>query len=391
VITDGRTAPSSETQQPSVPFTRLDNGDPALLAELVEAIEGIGRAGAFTLGQEVAGFENEFAHYCGAAHAVGLSSGTAALELSLRALGIGPGDEVIVPANSFIASAEAVSAVGARPRLVDVDPATALLTRETVERAITRQTACIMPVHLYGRSVDMDPILALAARRGLRVIEDACQAHGARYKGRRVGSLGDVGCFSFYPTKNLGCWGDGGAAVTNSPDVAERMRLLRSHGEVARHEHRVVSGTYRLHAIQAAVLRVKLPLLDAWNRARRRAAATLTQLLEGSLRTPNPADQRGDHVYHLYVASTPRRDALRRHLLHARVASAVHYPTPIHLQPAYAHLGLVLGDLPVAERLAAHSCSLPLFPGITDREIERVALKTREFVHDAGSGTPVSA
>jgi len=357
-----------------VPFTRLDNGDPELLAELLETVARVSRDAAFTLGAEVEGFEREFAAWCGSEHAVGVSSGTAALELALRGLGIGPGDEVIVPTNSFIATAEAVSAAGATPRLVDVDEETALLTAEIVEAALTPRTRCVIPVHLYGRTVEMDPLLELCRARGIRVVEDACQAHGARYRGRPAGSLGDAGCFSFYPTKNLGAWGDGGAVVSDDAELATRVRLLRSHGEGSRHHHEMPARTDRLDALQAAILRVKLERLDEANQRRRDAGAALREALAESPLTLPPAPAAdGDHVFHLFVVRTPERDELRERLGAAGVANAIHYPTPIHLQPAYADLGLGPGSLPVAEGLAAESCSLPVFPTISTEEIGRIA------------------
>ncbi len=363
-----------------VPFTRLDNGDPQLLAELMETIEGVAERAAFTLGEEVEGFEREFAEWCEVEHAVGVSSGTAALELALRGLGVGPGDEVVVPANSFIATAEAVSAAGATPVLVDVDGETALLTAEIAERAITPRTRCMIPVHLYGRTVEMNPLLELCRSRGIFVVEDACQAHGARYRGRPAGSLGDAGCFSFYPTKNLGAWGDGGAVVTGDADLASRVRLLRSHGEGTRHRHEMPARTDRLDALQAAILRVKLKHLDEAIDGRRRAGTALREALTDSPVSPPPAPSAdGDHVFHLFVVRSAARDALREHLDTHGVASAIHYPTPIHLQPAYAGLGQPLGSLPVAERLAAEICSLPVFPRIGEREIERIAAAATSF------------
>jgi dTDP-3-amino-3,4,6-trideoxy-alpha-D-glucose transaminase len=357
-----------------VPFTRLDNAEPALMAELLEVVADVAGHGAFTLGAHVEGFESDFADWCGTRHAIGVSSGTAALELGLRGLGIGPGDEVIVPANSFIATAEAVSAVGATPRLVDVDAETALLTAATVEPALTAATRCVIPVHLYGRPVDMDPLLALCRPRGIRVVEDACQAHGARYKGRPVGSLADAGCFSFYPTKNLGAWGDGGALVTDDEELATQVRLLRSHGEGTRHNHEMPARTDRLDALQAAILRVKLARLDVANQRRREAGAALRAALADSpVVAPAPPSADGDHVFHLFIVRTEARDALRAHLDAAGVASAIHYPTPIHLQPAYADLGQSPGSLPVCERLAGEICSLPIFPTISSAEIARVA------------------
>jgi dTDP-4-amino-4,6-dideoxygalactose transaminase len=312
---------------------------------------------------------------------VGVSSGTEALVLALRALEIGPGDEVIVPANSFIATAEAVSLVGATPRLVDVDPIDHVITAEVVEAALRPNTRAVIPVHLYGRTAPLDSILEVARAAEVAVIEDACQAHGARYHGQRVGAIGDVGCFSFYPAKNLGAWGDGGAVVTNEPAIAARIRLLRSHGERPRYRHRIPGTTARLDGIQAAVLRVKLRRLDGWNAERRRAAARLSAALRGSQVTPPPLPGPGhDHVFHQFVVETELRDAFRDHLDGHGVASGIHYPVPIHLSEAYADLGLGFGSLPVAERLAQRICSLPIFPGMSSDEIERVAEGASEFV-----------
>ena len=357
-----------------VPLTRLDNADPELMVELLEAVRRVAERGAFTLGDEVEGFERDFASYCGTAHAVGVSSGTEALALGLRALGVGAGDEVIVPANSFIATAEAVTLVGATPRLVDVDESTHLLTVENVERNLGPLTRCVIPVHLYGRTVDLDPIVELARGAGITVLEDACQAHGARYLERRVGSIGDAGCFSFYPAKNLGAWGDGGALVTDDPEIAERVRLLRSHGERPRYNHRICGTTARLDAIHAAVLRIKLRELDEANLARRAIAAALSAALSGSdVRTPRPADHVGDHVVHQYVVRSEHRDALREHLTGLGIATGVHYPVPIHLTGAYASLRLAPGSLPIAERLARTVCSLPIFPTMTEAQVDEVA------------------
>jgi dTDP-3-amino-3,4,6-trideoxy-alpha-D-glucose transaminase len=285
-----------------IPVTRLDQADPELLEELLDVVSRVARQGAFTMGAELEAFEDEFASYCEAGHAIGVSSGTEAISLALRALEIGPGDEVIVPANSFIATAEAVSWVGATPRLVDVDPETHLISPESVAAAIVLRTRCVIPVHLMGSTVDMEPILELARGAKLRVIEDTAQAHGAFHRGRRVGSIGDVGCFSFYPTKNLGAWGDGGAVVTSDPDIAERVRLLRSHGENPRYNHRIVGTTARLDALQAALLRVKLRRLDERNDDRRRLGAALCAgLAETSVDLPARAFAGADHVYHLFV------------------------------------------------------------------------------------------
>lgn len=363
-----------------VPFTRLDNAEPELLSELLEVVARVAEGAAFTLGEEVEGFEREFAAWCESEDAVGVSSGTAALELALRGLGVSSGDEVIVPTNSFIATAEAVSMAGATPVLVDVDEETALLTPEIVEAALTPETRCVIPVHLYGRTVEMGPLLDLCAQRNVFVVEDACQAHGARYRGRPAGSLGDAGCFSFYPTKNLGAWGDGGAVVTNDADLAAQVRLLRSHGEGARHHHEMPARTDRLDGLQAAILRVKLERLGEANQRRRDAGAALRNALAGSdVIAPPPPVTEGDHVFHLFVVRSTARDALREHLGANGVANAIHYPTPIHLQPAYAELGLTQGSLPVAERIAGESCSLPIFATIGEEEIERIAAAVDSF------------
>ena len=377
------THPSPVAAPAAVPFVRMDHDDPELLEELLGVVRTVAEQGAFIGGSHVEDFEADFAAYCEAGEAVGISSGTEALVLSLRALGIGPGDEVIVPANSFIATAEAVSLVGATPRLVDVDPATGLITADIVQSALTAKVRCVIPVHLYGATVDMDPILEVAADARIAVLEDACQAHGAHYRGRRVGTLGDMGCFSFYPAKNLGAWGDGGAVVTSRPELAERVRLLRSHGERPRYRHRMVGTTARLDALQAAILRVKLRRLDGWNAQRRRAAAELRRTLQGlAIEAPALPVSAGDHVYHLFVVKTDERDLLRAHLTAHGIASAVHYPVPIHRTEAYAYLGHQAGSLPVAESMAERVCSLPLFPGIEDEQIQAIGAALAEVAQD---------
>ena len=358
----------------AVPFVRLDKDDPELLEELLGEVRFVAEESAFTLGGRVEAFEAEFAAYCEAAEAVGVGSGTDALALSLRALGIGAGDEVIVPANTFIATAEAVSLAGATPRFVDVNPATGLLTAEIVERALDPRVRAVIPVHLYGATVDLAPILEVARAAGIAVVEDACQAHGAEYRGRRVGAQGDIGCFSFYPAKNLGAWGDGGAVVTDRPELADRVRLLRSHGERPRYRHREIGTTARLDGLQAAVLRAKLRRLDGWNDDRRRAAAELRGALAGTdvVLPAGPVDG-GDHVFHLFVVRCEDRDGLRAHFEARGVASGVHYPVPVHRTEAYAHLGYEPGSLPVAELMAEQVCSLPIFPGMHDAQIAAVA------------------
>jgi dTDP-3-amino-3,4,6-trideoxy-alpha-D-glucose transaminase len=366
-----------------IPVTRLDQADPELLSELLGVVERVASAGAFTMGTELEAFEVEFAAYCDAPHCVGVSSGTEAIVLALKALGIGPGDEVIVPTNSFIATAEGVSLAGATVVPIDVDPATHLMTAELVEAAITPRTACVIPVHLMGSTVDMDPILAVARTAGIKDVEDTAQAHGAYYRGRRVGSMGDVGCFSFYPTKNLGAWGDGGGIVTSDPAIADRVRLLRSHGEQPRYHHRIVGTTARLDALQAALLRVKLARLDDRNDDRRRLGAALREGLEGtSVELPVLAAPDGDHVYHLFIVRSKERDALRAHLETHGVSTAVHYPFAIHRTEAYADLGMGHGSLPVAERLTEEICTLPLFPTMSDEDVARIVEAMRTFRGD---------
>jgi dTDP-3-amino-3,4,6-trideoxy-alpha-D-glucose transaminase len=367
-----------------IPITRLDQADPELLEELLAVVSRVAHKGAFTMGAELEAFESEFAAYCETDHAVGVSSGTEAIVLALKALNIGAGDEVIVPSNSFIATAEAVSLAGATPRLVDVDPFTHLLSADAVEAAIGPRTRCVIPVHLMGSTVDMQPLLEVARAAGIAVVEDCAQAHGARYDGRRVGTFGDIGCFSMYPTKNLGAWGDGGAIVTADPELESRIKLLRSHGEQPRYHHRIVGTTARLDAMQAAILRVKLQRLDGWNEDRRRIGAMLREGLAGSgVQIPEPAGAFGDHVYHLFIVRTQRREALRAFLDERGVSTAVHYPFPIHRTEAYAELGLGEGSLPVAERLAKEICTLPLFPSMSDDEVAQVIEAVQDFNKEA--------
>jgi dTDP-3-amino-3,4,6-trideoxy-alpha-D-glucose transaminase len=368
-----------------IPLTVMDHGDPSLFRELLRAIEGVAASGAFTGGSAVEAFEADYGAWCEAAHAIGVSSGTDALVLALRALEIGPGDEVVVPANSFIATAEAVSLVGARPRFADVDPETQLITAATIEPALTSAVSCLIPVHLFGRTVDMEPIMTLARARGLRVIEDAAQAHGARYRGSRVGTIGDAGTFSFYPAKNLGAWGDGGAVITGDEQIAQRVRLLRSHGESPRYHHRVIGTTARLDAIQAAVLRVKLRRLEQWNESRRRVAAALRETLKRStLIVPVVPEHGCDHVYHQFVVRCGERDDLREHFARADIVTGIHYPIPIHRSEAYAALGGRRDVAPVATMLATENLSLPIFPGLSTDQIRRIGDVAATFGEQTG-------
>jgi dTDP-4-amino-4,6-dideoxygalactose transaminase len=355
-----------------VPLVDLKAQYRALQPDIDAAIARVIESGVFILGPEVSAFEMAFAAYCGAQHGVGVGSGTAALELALRGLGIGPGDEVITTALTFIATAEAISAVGATPVFADIDPRTYNLDPERVEAAVTAATRAILPVHLYGQPAAMDALAAIARRRGLKLVEDAAQAHGAMHRGWRVGSLGDVACFSFYPGKNLGCYGDGGAVVTNDDRLAARVRRLRDHGRTGKYVHEEIGFGHRLDALQAAILSAKLPHLDAANAARRRLAQRYQQLLAGSeLILPwEPDDVRG--VYHLYVVRTPRRDQVLDSLHRQGIGAGIHYPLPLHLQPAYAGLGYRPGSLPVTEAAAREVLSLPLYPEMTEEQQDLV-------------------
>jgi dTDP-4-amino-4,6-dideoxygalactose transaminase len=349
-------------------------------AEIDEAIEQVLRRGWFILGEELVAFEAEWAAYCGVAHAVGVGNGTDAIHLALRAAGIGPGDEVVVPALTATFTALAVSMAGATPVFADVDLARYSLDPAALEAAITPRTAAVIPVHLYGCPADMAPIVEIARRHNLLVLEDAAQAHGARYEGARAGGLGDVAAFSFYPTKNLGAYGDAGAIVTDDADLAHRARMLRHGGQQRIYQHEVLGTNSRLDEIQAAILRAKLPHLDAWNARRRALAARYDAGLRDSdgLTLP-PTPQGVEPVYHLYVVRTPLRDALRDYLAGAGVSSGVHYPTGVHLQGAYAHLGYEPGSCPNAETAAAQVLSLPVFPQLSAREVEQVVRLVRFF------------
>ncbi len=361
-----------------VPFVDLRAQARELHDELGAVFESVTARAAYTLGPECTSFEAAFAELCGTRFCAGVSSGTDALRLALQAVGVGSGDEVIVPVNSFIATAESVSHTGAKPVFVDCLPDTANIDPAVVEASITRQTRAIVPVHLYGQPADVDPILEIAARHHLTVVEDACQAHGAAYKGRPCGSLGAAAAFSFYPGKNLGALGDGGAVTTSSRETFDTVTLLRSHGERVKSVHTAVGYCNRLHNLQAGFLAAKLPHLSDWNRARRRAAARYDELLAG-LPGVKPIAVRADVVSarHLYVVLVDRRDRIRDKLDDDGIGTGVHYPTPLHLTPAYAHLGYRRGDLPVAEAMAPRLLSLPLFPEIADEQIEYVVERLR--------------
>jgi dTDP-4-amino-4,6-dideoxygalactose transaminase len=342
------------------------------------AIASVLDRSAFVGGEEIAEFERWFAAHCGARHALGVSSGTTAIEFALRAIGVGPGDEVVTPANTFIASAAAISSTGARPVFVDVDERSSNLDPNLLEAAIGPRTKALLPVHLYGRPAAMNEILAVAARRNVPVVEDAAQAHGATYRGRRVGSMGVSACFSFYPTKNLGAFGDAGLLTTASDEIAAAVALLRDHGRTSKYEHASIGQTARLDTLQAAVLRVQADCLDEWNARRREVAAWYRTALPASVHAPDE-DAWAEPVYHLFVVGVPRRDAFRAHLESRAVPTAIHYPLPLHLQPAYRQLGYSRGDFPVTERLAEEIVSLPMHPFLTRADVQQVADAATEF------------
>jgi len=364
--------PKSETQNLSVPFVDLKAQYQTIKPEIDAAIASVFENTNFILGPQVERFEKAFAEYIGSAFCVGVNSGTAALQLALMACGIGAGDEVIVPSFTFFATAETVSVLGAVPVFVDVDPVSYTITAAEIEKAITPRTRAIIPVHLYGQAVDLDPIRALADKHKLHVIEDAAQAHGAEYKGRRVGGLGTAGCFSFYPSKNLGSYGEAGAVVTNDEDLARQLRLLRQHGQTSKYAHAVVGYNFRLEELQAAVLNVKLAHLDKWNNGRRERAARYNELLSDTELVLPREMEYARHVYHVYAVQCDNRNELQNRLAAKGIQSGVHYPIPIHLQPAYTSLGCKAGDLPVTERLSERVLSLPLFAELTDAQQQAV-------------------
>ncbi len=346
-----------------------------------EILAGIGRVFdgmQLFLGENVQALEKEFAQFCGAQYGIGVSDGTAALQIILRAMGIGAGDEVITVSHTFIATAEAIVLAGAKPVFVDIDPQTYLMDVAQVESKINARTKAILPVHLYGQTVDMEPLREIASRHGVQVIEDACQAHGAEYKGRRAGSLGDAAAFSFYYSKNLGAYGEGGFIATNDGDLARRIRMIRDHGSERRYLHDLIGWNGRLDEIQAVVLRAKLPHLEEWNEKRRQHAILYAELLKG---TPavTPVECPGNkHVYHLFVIRAPKRDELQAWLKSQGIFTGIHYPVPIHLQNAFQSSGYQAGDLPVSERVVGEILSLPMYAELETDQIEHVtnAIKT---------------
>ncbi|HYM79336.1 MAG TPA: DegT/DnrJ/EryC1/StrS family aminotransferase [Candidatus Dormibacteraeota bacterium] len=370
-----------------VPYLDLKAQYQSIKPEIDAAIARVLESCQFVLGSEVAGFEQDFAKYCGTSECIALNSGTSALHLALLAAGIGPGDEVITVPFTFVASVSAVVYTGARPVLVDIDPRSFTIDTAAIEGAITPRTKAILPVHLYGQPADMDPIMDIARRHGLVVIEDAAQAHGARYKGRPVGSIGDMACFSFYPGKNLGAYGEGGAVTTNNTEYARTIRMLRDWGQDRKYHHVLRGYNYRMEGFQGAVLGVKLRHLQAWTESRRDVARQYNELLaDCEVETPKEMPW-AQHVYHVYTLRTDDRDRLQAALTAEGIQTGIHYPIPVHLQPAYSDLGYGPGAFPLAEAAAKQVLSLPLYPELPSRAVAEVAAVVRKAV---GHKTPAA-
>lgn len=368
-----------------IPLLDLQAQYEGIREEILAAVNRVLEAQQFILGPEVQTFEAEIAAYCQAPYAIGVSSGSDALLAALMALGIGPGDEVITTPFSFFATAGAAARLGAKPVFVDIEPRSYNLNPHLVEAAITPRTRLILPVHLYGQAADLNPLLEIAERRGLALVEDAAQAIGTEYQGRRVGALGAVGCFSFFPSKNLGAYGDAGLLATADAQLAERLRLLRVHGAAPKYHHQVVGGNFRLDAIQAAVLRVKLKYLEGWTDARRRNAERYRRLFaesgllaSGAVGLPEDLGY-GRHIYHQYVLRVQRRDELQAHLKERQVGTEVYYPVPLHLQECFRDLGYTKGDLPEAERAANETLAIPVYPELSEVQQEEVVARIAQF------------
>jgi len=364
-----------------VPFLDLKAQYQSIKDEIHDALRLVMENTAFAGGPFVAQFEKEFAAFCGTKYAVGVGSGTDALWLSLLAMGVGRGDEVITVPDTFIATAEAISFCGAKPVFIDIEESTYNMNHSLLEASITPKTKVIIPVHLFGQTADMNPIIEIAGRHGLSVIEDACQAHGAEYKGKKAGSTGNTGCFSFYPGKNLGAYGEAGAVVTNSEELAEKIRILRDHGQAKKYYHDMVGWNARMDGFQGAVLSVKLKHLEAWNEARRQNARFYKELLKGisGIITPEEAEY-AKHVYHIFAVRGENRDSIINALAKQDIACGIHYPIPLHLQEAYRFLGYKKGDFSVAEKCAEEFLSLPMFPELTREQIEYVTQEIKSYM-----------
>lgn len=363
----------------NVPFVNLTSQYQSIKGEVDDGIGKVLENGQFILGKNVAAFEDEFAKYCGAKYGVGVASGTDALVISLKALGIGPGDQVITVANTFVSTVDAIAHNGATPIFVDTDE-TYTIDVNKIKPLISPKVKAIIPVHLFGHPVDMDPLLELAEKHGLSVVEDAAQAHGAEYRGRRTGSFGDCGCFSFYPSKNLGAYGDGGMVVTDDEEIKEKIRLLRQYGEMEKNKHVLIGHNSRLDELQASILRVKLRYLDKWNSQRRKNAARYIETLQGLHEVTLPTEREySKHVFHLFVVRSKERDKMQKWLASKGVGVGIHYPTPVHLQKSYEYLKIKAGSLPLTEGYAKEMLSLPMFPELTDPEIAYVCECLKEF------------
>jgi dTDP-4-amino-4,6-dideoxygalactose transaminase len=375
-------AESSAVGNPSSPIGLIDLGKQyaCIRYEIAQALQDVAESGVYVLGPKVEEFEQAFSRYTGSQHCIGVNSGTSALHLALLCAGVGAGDEVITVPMTFVATAWAITYTGAVPVFVDIDPYTHTMDVTEVERRITERTRAILPVHLYGQAADMDPLRALCEKYGLALIEDAAQAHGAEYYGRRVGTIGDIGCFSFYPGKNLGAYGEAGALITNDSSVANRARALRDHAQSQRYHHDEIGFNYRMDAFQGAILSVKLRYLDQWTDERGRLAQRYRDGLDNSgVGVPLEGTGRR-HAWHLFVITHSARDHVRRRLEAQSIQTGLHYPVPVHLQKAYASLGHQRGDFPVTEKLAGQCLSLPLFPELSEVQQERVIRAVREAV-----------
>jgi dTDP-4-amino-4,6-dideoxygalactose transaminase len=368
-----------------IPFVDLKAQYIRIKDEVDVAISNLLESAQFVLGDEVAAFEQEFAAYCNADYGIGVNTGTSALHLALLAAGIGSGDEVITVPFTFIATVAAIDYVGATPVFVDIDPVSLTIDATQIEPAITAKTKAILPVHLYGQPANMEPILEVARRYGLTVIEDAAQAHGAEYNEQRVGGIGDLGCFSFYPGKNLGAYGEAGMVVTNNPKYANTLQMLRDWGQESKYHHTLKGYNYRMDGLQGAILRVKLRYLEAWTEARRTHAIQYDkQLANSSLKTPTVMPY-SRHVYHIYAVRSPQREALHQKLYQQKIQTGIHYPIPVHLQAAYSDLGYQLGDFPAAERAAREVLSLPMYAELTTAQINTVVENLQNLVQGAKS------
>ena len=365
----------------NVPFLDLKAQYQSIKDEVNEAILSVVESCAYVKGPAVKQFQKNFAEYCETKYAVGVANGTDAIYLALRAVGVGPGDEVITTPDTFIATTEGITQTGAGVVFVDVNPETYNIDVSKIEGKITSKTKAIIPVHLFGQPADMDPILEIAKKHNLKIVEDAAQAHGALYNGKRVGTFGDVAGFSFYPGKNLGAYGDGGAIATNKEEIATQVEKLADHGSLKKYIHEEEGGNSRLDSVQAAVLDIKLKYLDQWNESRRKNAYTYNELLKGVDGVITPAELEGTSpVYHLYVIQIENRDGLQQKLSEAGIASGIHYPYPLHLTPAYQYMGLKKGDFPEAEKCADRFLSLPMFPELTELQIQMVCEAIKDFV-----------